>query len=359
MNSICIYLFIALLVVFWGYVSQKILDNSFERTLSRKIFCSLLISSPLIFFLSIRYGIGTDYFNYFNSFSYYEKYGFTRSEIGVVAIMDACIRFSQSFQGFIVVTSIITVFLPVFTLLLLSKSWLWLQILALFSLYFGLWSTAIRQSLALGFVFVAIYFVLQREKIAYILSIVFASLFHFSSCLLIPFVFLINKKNENEVNQQWKVFLSALLVFAGIFIFFFWGKENNLVYSNYIGATREGGLTSNYLKLSMLFYLPEIFFAKKICGKQKEYVVLYIMLICEFALYSLSIFVPHSFRMGHYFSIAHIFLLPQIISSFENRDGRFCLILYYGLGFVFYFLATTFIFGYNGIAEYKTIFQGN
>jgi hypothetical protein len=329
----------------------------FGRNIPKKIIFSIIISLPLIFLLSCRYGIGTDYFNYYNSYMYYEKYGVIRFDVGVVFIINMCIHFFQSFQGFIVITSIITVFIPFLALFICSKSYLWLQTLALACLYMGLWCTAIRQSLALGFVFVAICFMLRGRKCLYVICILFGTLFHMSCALLLPFVFLISKNDYDMNIRQWKIVLSTFLILFIVLAFFFWGRDNNLIYSSYLGSTREGGLTSNYFKLSLLFWIPEFFCLKKVCLQEKQNVILYIMIICEMILYALAIFVPHAFRMGHYFSLAHVFLIPQLIFVCDNRNSRFNLISYYVLCFLFYFFITTFIYKYNGIFEYKTIFS--
>jgi hypothetical protein len=145
------------------------------------------------------------------------------------------------------------------------------------------------------------------------------------------------------------------VVFSVFFLQF--GKSYDVLYSNYITSTREGGRIWIYLFLAFFFYMPEVFCLKKICLINNKNIFLYIMILFECVFFLLSIKVAYAFRMSCYFSLAHLFLIPQTLLVCSNKNSRFLLKLYYILFLAFYFYITTFVFKLNGIDVYDVFYR--
>lgn len=353
MNTTFIYIITFAITVLLAYVCQKTNSCCDDAPVLKKLFLALVVSLPLSLLLGLRYGIGTDYSNYEDVFNYYLSTETSRTEIGYVALMNLC----DNFKNVVLLSSIITVLVPIMTLVFKSNSYLWLQVLGLECFFLGFWCNAIRQAIALGFVVLSIALILQGKRIWFVCSVVIAGLFHASAFLLMPFVFFINKDNSFVVNQWWKYLLAFVMMNSFLAFFIFKGYDTNLLYSNYIGALYGGGTTSKYLLFSFLFSVPEIFLCKRICSFRRENAVLYMMLVYEVVLYVFTMYVAFAFRMGHYFTVAHIFLIPQAIRACDNKYTRFCLTSYYVVCLVLFFYVTTFMFKYNGIFEYRSIVE--
>ncbi|WP_170861472.1 EpsG family protein [Fibrobacter sp. UWB7] len=340
-----------------GRIFQTSGNNALKALNSHGVFCGIVFSAPIVLLLSFRYGIGTDFYNYEKFYMHYVNNGISRYGVGIIFTYEFCKFFSPTFQSWIVLTSIMTVVPPLIILVHSSKSYLWLQLLALFCLYLGLWCNVIRQAIAISFITMAYYFMLKKSKFLFSICVVFAGTFHTSAFLLLPFALLINKRYVSFERSKWIFLFTIFLELLIVAFFLLWGKEYSFIYSSYVTSTMDLGLTNKFLLLSIPFYIPEICYLKKICSINIHNLTLYLLLFCDFLFNCLSIWVPYTFRMGHYFAIAHIFLIPQLLKYCENRECQFLLTLYYVFFFVFYFYITTFVLGFNGINVYQSIFE--
>ena len=356
MNSVLVYSLSFFACIVLGFTVQRFRDSLRISSFAFNFGASIIIAFPVIAIMSVRYGIGTDYFNYERVFDYYQKYAISRMELGFSFLMDFVLLWFNEFQFFVLVTSVLTVLLPFYVLFSKSKEYLWLQLLVLLCLYFGLWCNVIRQAVAVGFIVFALQFLLENQRKKFVVFVILASLFHISALGFFPLILYTLTGNKSKNNQKWVIAFAALVSIIFGFFFLNYGASFDFLYSGYISSHREGGRLWIYFLLALFFYVPEIFCLKEICRINKVNLILYIMLVFELLFFLLSFKVAHAYRMGFYFSLAHIYLLPLTLQTCVDKNGRIVLTLYYTLFLGFYFFVTTYLFGLNGISLYATFY---
>lgn len=357
MNTFVVYGLSFFTCVVFGYALQHLRNYLRVNNLCFDVCAATVIALPIITIMSIRYGIGTDFFNYERIFNYYQHHAVSRMELGFSFLMDLVLCCSDEFQMFIFATSLLTVFLPVYVIFSKTKNYLWLQLLLLLCLYFGLWCNVIRQAVAIGFIAFAIHYLLKKRRKLFVFFVVFASLFHISAFGVLPLMLYTVGQKKISNNHKWVIVLAVITSLIFGFFYLNYGATFDILYSGYISSHREGGRLWIYFVLSFFLYFPEFFCLKEICRIEKMNVILYIMLVFEFLFFLLSIKVAHAYRMGFYFSLAHLYLIPLSLQVCSEKNTRFLLTLYYALFFIFYFYVTTSLFGLNGISQYSAYFS--
>lgn len=177
-------------------------------------------------------GIGTDYFSYF--YIYRDKGDI---ELGFSLLAELIKFCGGSFHVFLGMVFGISLGLKIFVFRKMS-----LYPLLSLMIYLGFWfltydMNGIRQGLAFAFTGLAAYFVWRKNTVNYWISCVCALLFHYSSVVFLPFIFLIHRKCTLKV---------VLLILGGAFLFAIQGGLTNIL-SYLIG-------TDSYLINKMFSY---------------------------------------------------------------------------------------------------------
>ena len=336
-----------------------VITNYIKKYESRKLALkALIISVPCIIVMSIRYGIGTDYLNYFKIFLYPNQVGIGQYELLFSWLLNLTRQYVGNFQFFVFLTSALTVFLYFYWVLLYVNKEYWnISVFIVLCLYFGIWLAAIGQVIAIGFVLFAIKEIENKRPLRFLIFAIIAGLFHSSALIVIPCYFVISgKKNVNLSFQAQMLRMIIVIVICAVFtnLFFKYGNTFGIKYASYIDNYREGGRTTKFLLFSLTFYIPEVFLMNKTIKKYSESRLYYYLLIIEATTFIMSSTVAYAFRMGQYFSSAHAVLAPMTLSACSNNKRRAILLLYYICAFGFYFYYTTFALNYNGIVPYRT-----
>ena len=180
--------------------------------------------------------------------------------------------------------------------------------------YFFTFNT-IRNYLALSIVFFAIPYVINRQHIRFIIWVIIATLFHKSAIICIPFYIIASKK----INKKTYVFIILgaflLLIFKDTmrnFIFWF--------YPYYKGTVYDSGRISifNIIKSAVVLFYGSLYYSKiKSDIQLRTYFNLnFFALIIYTALYWL----PEISRIGFYFNIVSILLIPNLTIKIKKDD---------------------------------------
>ena len=185
----------------------------------------LLYSIPIILYtivFGIRYGVGTDYFNYLEA---YEAWNITHAEDhswepGFVLLNSICSYFHCHATTLFSVIAFIQILL-IYLTFKHDKDVLAYSMLMLIMLGIGLWNfqNGLRQAIAFVFFLFSIKFIINKKIIYFLLSIILAINFHYSAIILIPIYFLYNKEKVYFNNQKMQYIIlgiSAVLSILGI-----------------------------------------------------------------------------------------------------------------------------------------------
>lgn len=198
--------------------------------------------------LSLRYGQGTDYFNYlriYNAFPKdYNNFWVKSYSFGVEPFFYLINIFAKkndySFQFVIALCSMLTMFFNFISIKKFSKSF-GLSMFILYANYIVYLHTAIRQGIAISISTYAILSFLNSKKyLKYLFTILFAMMFHTSAfiCLFLPLILIVSKiLNINSLKNY--IFVISLCLITGIFLFPILIKVASLIlprYSSYVNS---------------------------------------------------------------------------------------------------------------------------
>ncbi|WP_417507882.1 EpsG family protein [Marinomonas gallaica] len=219
------YLFLYIAALFVG-------GSSLFKGAEKKFVISLIFLMFIICVFSFRYNVGYDWNNYLNIFNNQGNYRLERVYIYVVDYI--------SYRWFIVLTSFIQLF-GLFLLARASKC----NLATFFCLYvissnFFEYISPLRQSLAMGIIFIALATMFTHVYMSFIIRI--ASVFFHSSTILFVFVKLYGKL---KVSPLIKILIPILLyLFGGLFIGLLFDALSYIpilnLYSGYITNARFG-----------------------------------------------------------------------------------------------------------------------
>lgn len=214
---------------------------SFKKTVPRQLFFLLILLFLLLVLLIAGgrgEGIGSDYFSYYYLFRDGEDI-----ELGFLFLIKITKIIGGDFSLFILMIFFWSFFLKCYVFKKLSP-----YPLISLMIYFGFWflvydMNGIRQGLALSMTGLATYFLWKKQLIGYWICCVCAFLFHYSSIVFLPFIFIVRKKCTLKL---------ILLTLGGAFLFAFQGGLTNIISlfwgsdSYFISKIFSYGVNDNY-----------------------------------------------------------------------------------------------------------------
>lgn len=325
------------------------LDKAFSnqtKYLIISFFCSLFVLLG-----GLKWNTGTDwnayYYNFLSSVTY-------DSAVNSVSSFE----WGFSYLNYLVnsLTGSFTIFLCIFTFLtvyfkykvLVNRQFISYGLFGLFIYYcyaigdINSW----RQAFAISIVLFSVFFIINRKLLPFFLCIIVASLFHKSAiiCLVMYYLYTINLSKRNML----LIFLSSMGV--GILLFnlkissfnipflsnvdAFSAYQEKLDAYNDIGQVSYGKVDSNlsnllgYLRKS-LFIIPMILLVKKDDSKTNR--LLNIAVFGSVIYFVFGAIATDFKRLGGYFDIFDIILLPAILYGIKNKKIRYLLIFVYAL----------------------------
>lgn len=198
-----IYIIIFLLLVFSVFI------EAFGDKISSTII--LIVSLVLLLFItSIREGIGTDFYNYKEIYeditvndSYTVEFGFV--------VLNYIAFVLGGFKILLLLTALLNLLAIVFVLRRLNLN-ISMGVLTYYSLFYLNHNfNTIRHGLMSAFVWIALYFYFQKDKIKSIFIYIFSFLFHQLALIFLPLQFLTKKR----INFTYSIALLAILFVIG------------------------------------------------------------------------------------------------------------------------------------------------
>lgn len=324
------------------------LDKAFSN--QTKYLIILFFCSLFILLGGLKWNTGTDwnpyYFNFLNSVTYDRAVNSSSFEWGFSYLNYMVNSLTGSFTVFLCIFTFLTVYFKF--RVLINHQFISYGLLGLFIYYcytigdINSW----RQAFAISIVLFSVFFIIKRKILPFFLCIIVASLFHRSAiiCLGMYYLYAINLSKRNML----LIFLSGM----GIGILLFNLKSSNLnipffssidAFSAYqekldayndIGQVSYGQVDSNlsnflgYLRKA-LFIIPMILLVKK--DDVKIYRLMNIAVLGSVIYFVFGAIATDFKRLGGYFDIFDIILLPAILYGIENQKIRYLLIFVYAL----------------------------
>jgi len=310
-----------ILFIFGLVVLALMVDCSKKSDKQLRLISFIVVTYLLVILASVRYGIGTDYFSYMSDFFQTTSRDFL---FKILIIFSKVIY--DDFYTLIFFSSLLTHLIISYIYFKKSKLY-FLSIFLYLSLwyYFGSWNL-IRQYLAMAFVFLFIFLLLDKKFKQSIVCALIAIFFH-NSALPVIFIILVIYLGGK------KIFILILSLFLLIFVFYnnfipFIEYNPDIPNLHYLFIDNKFNFTPFVFSFGSIF--PLIFFiTKKIFTSDnniKIYLKLYSIGVVFLLLSTKNLYFS---RLAFYFLFLQTLLIPNFINQIKNNSVKFLLVLYY------------------------------
>lgn len=312
---------------------------------SYKLFFVCLIGIVLILVGGLRWETGTDWNSYYNFFTNNYSYDdFTSFDFEYLyAVLAFTIKqFSDSYSIFLLVFCSLTISLKLYGFCKISNyNFIFLTILLYYANQLGDVSSN-RQSLAMSFVLVSLYFVINKRLILFLVTTYIAFLFHASAIiffLAIPLIYV-------NITRRKLIFLILIGFCIGLYITT--TGSNNAIFNillggdghiaskmseyqeiNEMGNSSTGSAIdpkiSYILGLSRrcLVLIPALIFYDKLSSEHKNFKLLINMYVFGSLIYLIfSPIIQVLNRLAAYFDLTEFFLLPLFVTLPKQKYIR-------------------------------------
>lgn len=343
------YLFLFLFICLFSFSFQKC-----KKSING---ISLRLMTFILFFLpaAIRYGIGTDYFNYIDV---YNQIYFGRNVIQEFSwkILNSLVIGLNLGEQFVFVLSS---FLIYFFLLTIERKYYFVVVSLYFVFYYSYSFNCIRNAIAISLI-ICSYLYLIRGKYWYtLITLLLACFFHTSSYLYIPIFCLMRYV---KLQKRFVIIASIVILIAFSFdiisiIFnssFFKGSKYSVYYNvkYYLNTNLNSGI-------GVIFRIFILFLIYCLCDEKSNvrvfsYISYFFVVLLISILVATKVYILHRFLSCFYVGYIAIFLY-----LYEQKSGLYKKILI--------FICLLYIIGFelllplarndNGIIPYITIFH--
>lgn len=320
-----------------------------SRLDSKKIRISLVIAIILI--LSLLGGLRTTDIGYdikiygirmfeqacsfknFHEYIEFNKNLSLQSDIGYTFLNFIVSRFTNNINVFLFVIQLIPNTLVIITLYRYRKQTpFWLSLLCFLTVFYLRSYNFLRQAIALAIVFHSLYYIENKKIIPFIISIVFATTFHYTALITIVLYPLNYFLEKNKRIYNYLIILSIFILMLTIFnlidiisILRNLGLVNEKIYvytsEKFDGKFDIGMLLESVFRLWFISFYAYAF--DKMNSKHKLNKLLFVFSIIDLILFQFRGIVMFSDRIGLYFGYFITLLIPQlpdnIAFTYKNR----------------------------------------
>lgn len=350
-----IYIYLSLISIF-----NLTIENKFKNI------CFLLLFFFLLIFLSGKLYVGGDYISYLNWYNRIEFLNYNDSPKITFNSIILLLKFLNLDYFYLHFLSSIIFLLGIYKLAKLANEKLLFIVILIPFFIFVVGMGYIRQSMSIGFLFIAIYYWHKNYNITFLIFFIFSVFIHVSSLIFVFLVFF--KQGENKIIK--KLFF-LILIFSFLFVPFYLIYYSNLtIFLEAVGANYENIEISNFNFLKYITHLFPlflfIFFFKKF-KKEKLYILYLFNLFYVISGILVLLFFKFNYpNLNYIFVIVERVLIPFIlieafifikIYSYIKNIYKFI----YKLNIIFYFGLQLYIwlaFAMNSHAwiPYRSIF---
>lgn len=309
----------------------------------------------LLFFFMLRDHYGNDYQNYLDIFNQINGYGRNGQNLGRYELGWLVINKILGPFGFhaVLFAHLLILLYPFYHLVkryVPPKYW-WLSLfLICFNPQIFLLSLSmLRQSAAQSFILLAVDAVIMSQRARSICFAGTALLFHYSSAIFFPFVFL--KDIFKKIRPASLLIIMAVMLYIlstndsiveYLLVYITTNEQVMEEYGHYAMIESEGGSGYGVL-LQYLLLLPALFSYKKL--NEIDYLLIFLYLV-GFLFVPFGKFMVLFLRLSGYFTIFSVFLLPRVISKCNNRMVNwatyFIMFVYYLYSYYDFFHSATY-----------------
>ena len=310
---------------------------------------SVLLSALIPSLISAcRYGNGADYFLYeriFNTFCNGDIFFEVKSlEVGFMLLTMCCSAISESPFFFFLICALLINYFFIWGIYKMSPNVLFSILLFFITGTFFDTFNGLRQYIAASIVFCSYKFIIERNRKNFILTIIAASLFHYSALIMVPFYYL-SKFRFNFCKACILLISEAVAgttLYSIITYFLQYTRYSYFLTSvEYkIDITIGSILYTSVITLIAFIYLNNCH-----CRQDATYKTFLSLQVIICAISITSLFLPLSSRLQYYFLPFEIIIIPKIISSIRKAGNKII-------------LASFFIFLYLGIVGTGMLFYG-
>ena len=298
-----------------SYLSgQSTRQEVFNKWICAAIYLILMALS------ACRIASGNDYWGYAEMFNLISQGRPVSSEPGFngVVLLMQFIFGQEKYLPIFGLFSILTVFFFVKSIYDQGEWFVFSLFLFMMNGYYFSSFNSIRYYFVLGIAMFSMKYVLKGEYGKFILWIVAAAFFHKSVLVVIP-TYLIAAWLAKKGLKKWQIVVGVLLILSLIFGRDLYRKIIFVFYPYYEGSQFDHVEYSvtNIGKCAGTLFVAAVCYKRAIKDNMRNQFYLYLTLI-GFVIYTLGAFIPEVSRIGYYFMVAHIFLLPNMLKSMKD-----------------------------------------
>lgn len=334
-----------------------------QRRLIGIIFLSIAILIPCLFasFRGLKVGldINTYIINNFQfgqrsgiSFSYFQDNMPIPTEFLFTLLIFICCKIGDIHLLFFLIEVLIIVPLAIVMVKKRGKGSLVLEFALFYFLFFNFTLSGMRQSIAMSFLTVALFEILDGRKKKALLLTIIAQLFHASVILIVILILICFFINNSKRKRMWiSLFVIGLIMIIFAFSFYA-GKIADFVgiinprYKYFIwhylhsGFNFEDVPSTDIVVKSILVFMPLWLASRKKYVSDIDKLMLMFTLLGRYFVLFNGVFYE-SMRIAYYFDYFIIFYVPRSLISIRNRTNRLsykliyiCLAVTYWLYFI-------------------------
>lgn len=333
-----------------------------ELNFPSKIFWYLLIIAPPVFISTIRYGVGTDYFNYISQFQIIKN-----SPLNTISWDEPLSFLLYKFSYWLFNSEIGFFFLSAFIIHLFVvmgidffKRDLSMP-LALFAYYimifnFGL--NGIRQSIAMSIVFFSFRYLIKKNFIKYLIFIFIATLFHKTAIICLIFYLIAMGEKQIISNTRKIVYYGAILTTPFLVLYLIKMFMNVPIFEGYTRYIHSLDTKIGFWTLIEIIpvILPFFLFRKSISSVNDSYRKLIDLSLLNIPFFYTAYYIQWGSRLAFYTNYFYLILVPILIKSIKSRDLKFILWIYYMIYFLTLYIVNYLIKNEERVFPYHTIF---
>lgn len=219
-----------------------------------------------------------------------------------------------------------------------------IAVLILFCTLYNMSFNIIRQILAVSVVMMAIKPMLDNKKWKFIITVLFASSFHFTALVFLPAYWIVNSKTQGRSRFK-KLIVPVLSIglvffFQPIFNFVSTNFQSFATYRSYTVGFSGFSITAILLKLPILLLI--LLNSKKLKLRDNPTHKLGVLFFIGVILMILSSYSPYLNRVSFFYDVTQVFIVSAIIKSQTDKYEKFlysyAVILYYVARFTYFYL---------------------
>ncbi|HIW22048.1 MAG TPA: EpsG family protein, partial [Candidatus Dorea intestinavium] len=191
---------------------QLLFNKSIILTKSNIACCSASI--PLFLISGLRYAVGTDYFaTYYTGFyRVLEDSSVDNFDLGFHGLIKGIQLFTDNAIWLFFIGSLIFIGLTMITIQDISVSPLYSVLLLLITRFYFIGMNVVKQAIALAIIVCSIKYIINQDKKKFVLTVLTASFFHYSSLVFLPVYFL------GRIKLTFSKICIYILVDIGVFV---------------------------------------------------------------------------------------------------------------------------------------------